>query len=241
MPKRKLTRSSLNSSPTKSPGLDKFYRSTKERKLDMSPKHLNRSRATSSTSKSPDIRKYLSPVGDMKLSPSVDLPTIKRTVPKRRVNLNSVFDHIVTRAEVPIYKVTTTCTTESQETMCLKRSQPQACQDEPPAKYPKHSEPQAYADEPPAKCTRTESDDEQLVESSAPVISAVSYKTDLPPLSDPNVCPPPCIKRTWKSGPSRPGVKLFEANSPQTSSKLQLLCRKLWFSSPNNCEIHTLS
>ena len=211
MPKRKLTRSSLNNSPVKSPSLDKFFKSTKERKVDMSPKHLTRSEPSS-----PDIRKYLSPSGE---SRHFELPTLKRIVPKRRVNLNSVFEHIV--PQVPVYSVSESC---DKPTKCLKRNQSQPSPDQPLA-----------------KCTKTDSDQEQLVPSTAPLISAVSYKTDHPPQSDPNVCPPPCIKRTWKTVPSRPGIKLFDANSPQTSSKLQLLCRKLWFSSPNSCEIQTLS
>ena len=218
MPKRRLTRSrSLNSSPIKSPRLDKFYRTTKEGKLDMSPKQLTRSRAASSSTKSPDIRKFL--------SPTTEKPTQRRpAVPKRRVNLSSLFEHCEPCEPVCPATVAEVTPTEEPSTTSLKRSHPQA-----------------DCDEHPAKCFKTESDTEQLMESTGHVVSAVSYKTDLPSPSDPNVPPPPCIKRTWKSAPARSGFKLFDPNSPRTSSKVQMLCKKLWFSSPNSCEIRTIS
>lgn len=212
MPKRRLTRSrSLNSSPIKSPGLEKFFKSTKERKLDLSPKHLTRSRAASASSKSPDIRKFL--------SPSADRPTVRRpALPLRRVNLSSLFEEC-----------------ETVEPLCSVAQVP-ACEDA--SSSLKRTHPQAENSEHPAKCIKTEKDTEQLMESSGHVISAVSYKTDLP--SDPSLPPPPCIKRTWKSAPSRPGYKLFDPNSPRTTSQVQMLCKKLWFS-PTNCEIQTIS
>ena len=219
MPKRRLTRSrSLNSSPIKSPRLDQFYKSTKEGKLDMSPKHLTRSRTALSRTKSPDIRKFL--------SLSTERPTQRRpSVPKRRVNLSSLFEYC-----------------EPEEPVCTATvAEVPHCDDLASTTNLKRSQPQAASDEPAAKCFKTESDTEQLMESTGHVISAVSYKTDLPSPSDPNVPPPPCIKRTWKSAPSRSGFKLFDPNSPRTSSKVQMLCKKLWFSSPNSCEIQTIS
>lgn len=218
MPKRRLTRSrSLNSSPVKSPRLDKFYRSTKEGKLDMSPKHLTRSRVASSSTKSPDIRKFL--------SPSSERPTQRRpAVPKRRVNLSDLFEHC-----------------EPEEPVCTTVAEVPSCDEQLITGSLKRSQPRAEGAEPPAKCFKTESDTEQLMESNGHVMSAVSYKTDLPSPSDPNVPPPPCIKRTWKSAPAKSGFKLFDPNSPRTSSKVQMLCKKLWFSSPSSCEIQTIS
>ncbi|KAL5262009.1 hypothetical protein ACHWQZ_G007648 [Mnemiopsis leidyi] len=219
MPKRKLTRSrSLTSSPMKSPRLDKFFRSTKEGRLDLSPKSVTRTRAASSSNKSPDIRKFLSPTSEK--------PTQRRpALPRRRVNLNSLFEYCEPEEPICTATVAEVSSSEDQQTTSsLKRSQPQA-----------------DCDEHPAKCFKTDSDTEQLMESSGHVISAVSYKTDLPSPSDPNVPPPPCIKRTWKSAPVRSGYKLFDPNSPRTSSKVQMLCKKLWFSSPTSCEIQTLS
>ena len=220
MPKRRITRSALPSSPveTKSPRLDKFYKSTKESK-EMSPKHRLRSRTGSPS----NILKYF--------SPSTERPVKKRVVPKRRVNLNNVFEHIVTVADVPTYNVTMSEVPALLEpsllepsAICLKRSHPQSL------------------DMPSAKCIKIDTDTEQLMEGSGHIISAVSYKTDLPSLADPLLPPPPCVKRTWKSLSGKPGVKLFDPNSPRTASKVQMLCRKLWFSPPAaNCEIQTLS
>ena len=184
----------------------------------MSPKQLTRSRAASSGTKSPDIRKFL--------SPTTERPTQRRpALPKRRVNLSSLFEHC-----------------EPEEPVCIATvAEVPPCEDVQTATSLKRTQPQADCDEPPAKCFKTESDTEQLMESTGHVISAVSYKTELPSQSDPNVPPPPCIKRTWKSAPARSGYKLFDPNSPRTSSKVQMLCKKLWFSSPNSCEIRTIS
>lgn len=222
MPKRRLTRSrSLTSSPI-SPRLDRFFKSTKEGKLEMSPKHLTRTRAASSSTLSPDIRRFLSPASER--------PTQKRPcLTKRRVNLSSVFEY----CEPAVVVEPATASTPSQpsppdSTLLNKRTQPQA-----------------GLDEPPAKCIRIENDTEQLMESTRHVMSVVSYKTDLPSPTNPNIPPPPCIKRTWKSGPSKPGVKLFGSSSssasPRTASKVQMMCRKLWFDSPSSCEIQTFS
>ena len=225
--KRRLTRSALNTSPieAKSPRLNKFYRSTKESK-ELSPKHRLSSKTPSA--KSPDVRKYFSPSSRTSSPARTGSPTAgpatKRVVPKRRVNLNNVFEHIVTVTEVPTYNVTISEVPESTSTGCLKRAQPQSL------------------DQPSAKCIKTEQDSEQLMaEGASHAVSAVSYKTDVPALSDPLLPPPPCIKRRWKSLSGRPGVKLFDPNSPRTASKVQLLCKKLWFSPPTSCEIQTLS
>ena len=244
MPKRRLTRTCVPS-PVKSPSLDRFYKVTKDGKgLELSPKHLRSRRLSKKSSpdlrpKSPDIRRFL--------SPSSERASKKRVVPKRRVNLNSVFEHIVTVTEVPVFTISqvaipaslpsdppssstghSSSADEPSSSSALKRSQPQA--------------PSPEISQPPTKCIRTDHDVEVCVDHTRQVISLVSNKTELPP-SDPSLPPPPCIKRTWKSaGPmGRPGVKLFDPNSPRTESKMQMLCKKLWFGSPGSCEIQTIS
>eukprot|EP00116_Pleurobrachia_bachei_P010694 sb/3470956/ len=92
MSKRKLTRScSVGGSPCyapKSPStrIDQFYKTTKA----ASPRSAKAPRK--STVGSPDIRKYLSPSADRTAKKS-------RLVPKRRVNLTQVFEHVVCHVE----------------------------------------------------------------------------------------------------------------------------------------------
>ena len=206
MSKRKLTRScSVGGSPScyapKSPStrIDQFYKTTKA----ASPRSAKAPRKSTTVAGSPDIRKYLSPSADRTAKKS-------RLVPKRRVNLTQVFEHVV----------------------CHVEKRPLESSDS----------------DPPAKLCKIEGDDELLVreEESTVVKSLISNRIDPPSPSDPDLPPPPCIKRRWKTVNSRgQGVKLFGSSPidqlPRTDNAIAIACRKLVFGSPSSLEIRTIS